>query len=1059
MRTLFLMMGLTCFMQYALAQQIVSGSVVDIETHQPLHGASIALDNKWYTTTNAEGLFSINLQRDSFLLLVTSRGYQPVRMIINSGTTMPLIISLTKNIQTLQDVTLYTGYQKIAKERATGSFETVDKKLFNRQAAPDVLSRLEGLVTGLYTSKTGEGEINVRGLSTLTAGTAPLLVVDNFPYDGDISNINPEDIESITILKDAAAASVWGARSANGVIVITTKKAGYNQPLRISVSSNLTIENKPRLLYNRKFIDAPAYIETERFLFTKGFYDADLNDMNARPLVTPVVEILAKVRAGTLTTAEADAQIMVLAGYDIRQQQMAYLHQQGIRQQHHLNLSGGAARVNYLFGVGFYNNNSNTVGNENNRISLNNTTSIKISNRLQVDIGLTYTRQQERNNGITGFLLNNKVIYPYAQIADSQGNPLALDKDYRESYTDTAGGSKLLDWKYRPLEEIQLAENSNTASDLLFKLGLRYKINRFIDLELSGQAEESSTTSNNYYSKETYYTRNLINRYTQVNGNKINYIIPAQGILDEGRTALRSAAGRVQLNVHKQWNRKHELNALAGGEIKEVRLNSALYRTYGYNAENLNYEVVNYLTDYPVYGNLSGPMRIPLLNFGFGENTNRLVSNYLNAGYTYAGRYTATVSARNDASNLFGVATNNKWSPFWSVGGAWNMTKEKFFSIKQIDVLKLRMTYGYNGNINNGVSAVPTIDLLSATSQITNLPFAAVSNLANEQLRWERSGIFNVGADMEMLDGRLTGSIEWYNKNAKDLVSPTVVDPTAGIYLMYLNIGSIITKGMDIKLGGKPLQRKLEWQTQLLLSLVRNTVTSYNLPSSNLSKFVSAGERINPRVGADPYALVSYRFEGLDSVGNPKGFFKGQPTINYNNILNNATWDDLTEHGSTRPPVFGNWINSFSFKGFTLTANVNFKNGHYFRRETINYYNLVNIGQGHRDFYNRWQKPGDEQHTTVPSMIYGASPNRDRFYASSAATVSKADNIRLQDISLGYDFSHKKNIHSLLQQFSLQVFAQNIGLLWRANDYGIDPDYRLGLPAPFSLTIGLRKTF
>ena len=584
MRHLLLLMGLLCSMQFVLAQKTVSGTVADAVTREPLEGASISVNSTWFTSTDAKGQFRLSLEQDSFLVLVSCRGYLPESRVIGRKTGLPLYFNLVKNVVQLQDVVLNTGYQKIAKERATGSFETVDRKLFNRQANPEVLSRLEGLVSGLAFSKTNESEINLRGLSTLTAGgSAPLLVVDNFPYDGDLSNINPEDIESITVLKDAAAASVWGARSANGVIVITTKKAGFNQPLRIGLSSTVTIENKPRLLYDRQFLEAPAYIDLERLLFSKGFYDADLNDMNSRPLVTPVVELLAKARAGTLSTAEADAQIRDLAGYDIRKQQLAYLHQQGIRQQYNLNMSGGAAAVNYLFGVGFYTNKSNAVGNENRRLSLNNNTSVKISRRLQADIGFTYTRQQQQDNGIPGFALNNRVIYPYAQIADGQGQAVALDKEYRESYTDTAGGGRLLDWKYRPLEEIQLADNTNTSNDLLFKLGLRYKINPFMDIEASGQAEESSRSIRNYYSKETYYSRNLINRYTQVNPGTVTYQLPAQGILDEGEARLRSIAGRVQVNVHRKWKR-HELNALAGGELKEVRLNSSSYRTYGYNA-------------------------------------------------------------------------------------------------------------------------------------------------------------------------------------------------------------------------------------------------------------------------------------------------------------------------------------------------------------------------------------------------------------------------------------------------------------------------------------------
>ncbi|RYY52950.1 MAG: SusC/RagA family TonB-linked outer membrane protein, partial [Chitinophagaceae bacterium] len=230
---------LLCSLQSLLAQSRLQGRVTDANSTLPVEGATISLNGKTITSSNTDGRFSLAAPADSFMLQVSCRGYLALSQWVYAKASATLYLQLQTDLKALDDVTLYTGYQRIGKERATGSFETVDKKLFSRQAAPDVLARLEGLVTGLYVSKTGDKEINIRGLSTITAGTGPLLVVDNFPYDADISNINPEDIESITVLKDAAAASVWGARSANGVIVVTTKKAGFSQPMRISASSNL----------------------------------------------------------------------------------------------------------------------------------------------------------------------------------------------------------------------------------------------------------------------------------------------------------------------------------------------------------------------------------------------------------------------------------------------------------------------------------------------------------------------------------------------------------------------------------------------------------------------------------------------------------------------------------------------------------------------------------------------------------------------------------------------------------------------------------------------------
>lgn len=1036
----------------------ITGRIISSNTLEPLTGASLLLKGRVVGISLKDGSFAIpvNPVTDS-ILKITFTGYKEGLIKIEHSRYDGYIVALEQDAKINEEVVVSTGYQQIPRERATGSFDRIDNKLFDRVVNPGVLQRLDGIASGLYYSKLpGGDEINVRGLSTLTAGTQPLIVVDNFPYDGDVNNLNANDIESITVLKDAAAASIWGARSGNGVIVITMKKGKYNQPLGVSLNMSATIQGKPRLFSDKRFINSADYTGVERFLFSKGFYDNDLMDMYARPLVSPVVELLDKQRSGLISAAAANQGIGALAGNDVRKDILRYLDQTGVAQQYSLGVSGGTGTVNYLFNFGFDANSSNIRGNSSNRFTVSNITNLKLTSKFDVQFGLNYTLQTSLVNGISSLDPSGRKVYPYTTLAGTNGEPLAIDRDYRSSFTDSVGGSLLQDWKYRPLDELRNNDNTLKSQDILFRVKLRYAFSRLFSVELNGQAEKANSDQRNLYNRNSYYTRNLINLYTQQTGSTLKYIVPLGSILDKSNSTLSSVSGRAQINYNSQWKGDHQLYAIAGGEIRVAGISSSGGRTYGYNEDNLTFSNVDYVTEFPIYDDLGSAATIPSYAFQFGQTTNRLISAFSNIGYSYKSRYTLSASTRKDASNLFGVSSNNKWSPFWSTGAGWEISRERFYRFKKIPYLKGRLTYGYNGNINSGVAAIPTIELISASTQITNLPWAIVRNLANRNLRWERSAIVNAGVDFKGFSDRISGTIEVYTKRSKDLISPETLDPTTGLNIMQMNGASIRTKGMDMKLSFVPVNRKIRLETSLLYSHVKNVVTKYMNEFSNKAGYINFSYAVNPREGADPYAITSYRFAGLDSVGDPVGYINGLKSKNYANILNPTNWDDLVASGSSRPTSFGNLINTVSYKGFSLTVNIAYRFGYYFRRNTISYTALFNNGIGHTDFYDRWQKPGDEHITNVPAMTYPANSNRDAFYTNSEATVSKADNIRLQDISLSFQPQRKK-AGSLLDKMQFYCYATNLGIIWRANRLHLDPDYGTAMPAPASVSFGIRK--
>lgn len=1037
----------------------ISGKIVAAENRLALTGVSVISKGNTVGLSDSEGRFTVNVNSTDSNLLFMHSGYKAITIQIVPGKTNAYLVVMEQELRTMEEVTISTGIQQLPRERATGSFEKIDQKLFDRVVVPGVLQRLEGIATGLYYSKLpGGDEINIRGISSITAGTKPLVVVDNFPYDGDINNINANDIESITLLKDAAAASIWGARSGNGVIVITMKKGKFNQPLKVNVNASMSWQNKPALMKDPAFIRGADYAGVEEFLFDNGFYNNDLSNTISMPLVSPVVELLAKKRAGTITEAEAITAISNLSGNDIRKDMLRYLYRTGVAQQYSIGLNGGSAGITYNMNVGYDKNKSNMVGNANDRFTLSSITGIKISSKLNMQVGINYSLQSFAQNAPGRIDATNRRVYPYARLADDRGMALPIDKDFRVSFIDTVGGGRLQDWHYRPLDELKYADNTQKTQDILVRLNLRYAYSKALSLELNGQVEKAIGDQRNYYSRETFYTRDLINRFSQVNGSDIKYIVPLGGILDEYSSRLSSYAGRVQLNFNKQFSRDHQVNAIAGTEIRSAQFTGTGNRTYGFSEDNLNFTLMDYLTEFPIYMGLSYSTRVPSAAFQFTKTNTRLVSTFANAAYYYKSRYSVTASARKDASNLFGVASNDKWSPFWSVGAGWEISKEKFYRIKNLPYLKARLTYGYNGNINSGVAAIPTIDLFSAATQITNLPWARVRNLANSDLRWERSGIVNAGVDFKVFAQRVSGTVEWYRKNSIDLIAPTQVDPTSGIVTMQLNQASMRTHGIDMRLNALLINRKFTWEISILYSHVKNEVTKYGTEFVNKSSYINFSYGINPREGADPFALVSYRFAGIDSAGDPVGYFNGEKSKSYNDMALKPGWEDLVTSGSSRPTSFGNLINTVGYKGISLTFNISYKLGYYFRRNTINYGSLFYAGVGHIDFYRRWQKPGDELLTNVPAMVYPVNSNRDYFYTNSEATVSKADHIRLQDISLAYQFQNSSRA-TMIRGLQLYCYASNLGILWRANKEKLDPDFGTNLPAPFMLSFGLRKSF
>ncbi|MFY1045958.1 SusC/RagA family TonB-linked outer membrane protein [Chryseobacterium sp. GP-SGM7] len=1055
-----LMLPATCFAFPIMAQQIITGSVLDETTRLPVKGITVAIQNtKTATTTDQNGKFSLSTDEKRISLVILGKGYEEKVLPLELPLPEPLRIYLSEKVAQIDEVVLTTGYQKISKERSTGSFSAVGKTALNTQVSTNILDRLAGTANGIVISRgTSQGtpQIMVRGLSTIQGPKAPLIVVDNFPYEGDISNINPNIVENITILKDAAAASIWGARAANGVIVITTKGAKYNQPITVDFNTFLTTSPKPDLNY-LKVISSADFIDVEQELFKKNFYNTDINS-SSHPVLSPVVDLLNKEKKGLLSHETVQKEIERLKGIDSRDQFKRYMYQPLDNRQYSLSMAGGAQQFSWTSSLG-YDDNTGNLGENYQRMNLRFQNSWQPLKNFTLNTGIFFTHSATRNGrSAYGSIIMKTNAVPYMEMADANGNALIVSKSFEQGYKSGLGNGKLLDWNYYPLTDWQHFSVTGRSSEIILNAGLNYKILKGFDSDLKYQYQRTTGLSNSLYDEESYYVRDYVNRFTVINSNgSLTYNVPKGSILDKTTSQLLINNFRGQLNFNRGFG-KHQVSAIAGGEVRDANSQSVNTRYYGYDSNNLSFGTVDFKNKYPLI--TGGTSFIDNLN-ALRETNNRFVSIYANAAYTFDNRYTISGSARRDASNLFGLKTNDQWNPFWSAGLSWNVSNEKFYPLSWLPELKLRGSYGYNGNINPAMVAVTTMAILGV-STYTQEQMARFDNYYNPQLRWETVRMINAGLDFATRNNRISGSVEYFRKKGENLFGQVPLDYTIGLTSLVWNVAGIEGSGIDVELRTININKAFRWQTTANFSTYKDKVTKY-YPSSTIARnFVLSSVPISGIEGLPIYSIFAYQWAGLDPQnGDPRGYLNGEVSKDYAKIMG-ADVKDLQYFGSAIPTVYGSLTNTFSYKQFTLDVGITYKLGYYFRRPSINYTSLFKDWVGHSDYALRWQKPGDEVFTDVPSNQYQTNSNRDAFYAGSAALIEKGDHIRLQYINLGYEINKKQWQQMPLKALQLYANISNLGILWQESKSGIDPDFNLGsyvVKPPVMYTLGLKAKF
>lgn len=1044
-----------------LCQNLITGRILDFSNSQPLRNVVIKTTNSDVgTATDSLGHFSIAIKSYPAVLTITHLGYKTLQFPLNNTSLGPLEIMMEEQKLELEEVVISTGYQQIGRERITGSYTYINKKLFNRRVTTDILSRLEDVVPGLvFNRRHGGSNISIRGRNTINGDGQPLIILDNFPFEGDLSSINPNDIANVTVLRDAAASSIWGARAGNGVIVITTQKGGYNRKPELTFNANISFSEKPNMYYQRQ-MSSSAYIDWEQFMFQKGYYNSFINNAN-KVAFTPAVELLFQNKAGHISDAELAQRLEAMKGYDVRKDMEKYLYQSGVSNQYSLSLNGGSAQNRYALALGYDKIQAVTVGDKRDRITFNaNHSYVIMNNRMELTTGVFYGSQTLDRNSLGELMYTGtrsvQPLYPYARLVSSDGIPLIVEKNHRLLYVEQTEELGLLNWKYNPLEELEIGDKTTRIQEIRLRADVNYKLLPSLKAEIFYQFQSSTSLIRDHYSLQSYFARNLINTYAQITEDKqLIYPVPKGGILDQGHSMVAGNSIRGQLNFTKNHIRG-EFDGIIGSEVRDHDTESVNSRRYGYNDEYATSVQVNSVQYFPSFVNPNSKLLIPP-NSTQTYLMDRYLSFYSNLAYNLDKKYVLTSSMRMDQSNLFGVKSNQKGVPLWSSGIGWIISSEKFMAKVPFSFLRLRSTYGSSGNVNKSISAKTTASF-SPTDFYSMLPYATIQNPPNPVLRWEKVKMLNFALDFEHSSGRLGGSVEYYRKRGTDLFAQIPYQPSTGISTFSGNVAETIGQGIDLAFNAKLTQGAIKWNIFNLFSYTSDKVTDYKVINSARS-FAQSNETSGLALAGKPqYALYSFDFAGLNPTnGEPLGYLNGEISNQWSKIMQNTTVQQLRYHGPARPTVYGSLKNNLDWKRFTLSANISYRLGYYFRRSSVNYTYLWQGSPSHGDYENRWMQPGDEKVTSIPSDPGGSNADRTSFYLFSSALIDKADHVRFQDIQLTYTL--KKTSTRSLQNTQFYVYANNLGIIWKATKTSLDPDYPVSnFPPQRTLAIGVRFT-
>eukprot|EP01029_Cantina_marsupialis_P012081 TRINITY_DN2669_c0_g2_i1.p1 TRINITY_DN2669_c0_g2~~TRINITY_DN2669_c0_g2_i1.p1 ORF type:complete len:1205 (+),score=138.84 TRINITY_DN2669_c0_g2_i1:1422-5036(+) len=1058
----------------------VKGKVTD-EDGVPLPGVSVVIKGTNIgVATNIDGEYSLDIVNDDAVLVFSFVGMLVQEIKYEAQSQINVV--LKEDAATLNEVVV-TGYQTISKERATGSFNMISKQQLEKPVT-NIGSSLVGNVSGVQATLDEEGNptFEIRGKSSLFANADPLIVVDGFAIEGDFSSINPNDVESVTVLKDAAAASIWGARSANGVIVITTKsgKSLKKGDLKVSINSFVKYSPKPDLDYFLNRASSSDMIEYEKSAFGKRWMGGKMSDRELSVISSGQTlgrNALNEYRLGYLTEAEKDALLNQYASQNNQDQIKDHLMKNPFIHQHNLNIASASERFTNSLSLMFEENQTYLKGNDRQKIMVNYRTSAKVFDWMDFNFNGMYSHKSSSNNAS---LSEIKKLAPYDMLLDKNGNKTSVVSTIYQPNLDRYWPMDKFpysDLSYNPITEMENRDFKSSQTHSRFQFALVLKPIDGLKINTQAQYEGFNTSNKNIQGEGTFATRYEIDRYTYWNraDDSFTMNIPKGDVLDQNRSEVQSFTLRNQVNFDKSFG-KHAVNVIAGMEInKRVTKNFQEPRVYGYNDDQLT--VGNLPNGYGSYTNpnlyiysWTGYRTKIYTNdlHEFKHLTDKYVSAYFNGAYTYNDKYTLSASARTDASNLITDDPDYRFSPFWSIGAGWQITKESFMKdLHWLDRLNLRATFGYNGNVDRSTSFLPLISMYPTNNRYTDEPYAKISSYGNPTLRWEKTGTLDIGIDYSLFKGKVFGKFDYYHKKSEDLIASVSIPKVNGVSSQKMNVANMVNKGVEVEIGTKlPIQgNKISFYGNFNISYNLNKITKLyksNFYHSDLLPWNSYyGLHTSYVEGENAHTIYGSHYAGLHNDGtesNPNmqpkivgkdGTLYGFSTWPADNVMNYAY-----EQGTSVAP----WVTglSFGFKihDFDISCIMTGKFGHVFRRTSYNY------------------------NSTIPnsklSEVLNADPDKilplpqndnesryyfwDRFWKSFSYLTEKADHVRMQEINLTYNIPSKFLKKTGLERVKVYTQVNNVFSVY-ANKFNEDPEFPLGTykPSPvytFGINVG-----
>lgn len=1046
--------------------RVVKGKVFD-ENHEPLPGVSVKCGNaRMGTYTDMNGEFSFTLPENHGQYLTFSYiGMQQQKVKLSSKNSKNMQIVMHDDASSLDEVVV-TGYQVLDKRSLTSAVTSVKMEDLKRADMSSLDQMLEGKVPDLMvTNNSAEvgvaPKIRIRGTSTLIGNREPLWVVDGIVVsdpvevapeelnDPDyvnrignaISGINPQDIERIDVLKDAAATAIYGTKAANGVIVVTTKRGFEGKP-QVSYSTNVTYKRRPRYTdHSVDVMSSKERIQFSRELAESGYvYESTASRVGYE-------KALDDLYSKNIDYKEFVNRVSAAEGYNT--DWFDLICRDSWSQQHTASLSGGSNKSRYYASLGYNKDNDVIKVNNNERY----TASMNLDNTFSKL--LTASFNINAYHSVRNYYQDELAPLSYAYTASRAINPFNEDGTYAYYEKMTGSGKDTYKYKYNILNELDNSYKKQETNSFTVTANLKFTFTDWLNANAIFSMTQSNTDQEGYWGEKTTHVAYLRKcNYGEENPYPSLSTLPQGGELSKTSTRNQSYTARLQLNANKYFgeDEKHNIDATFGLEINSDKYKSHSSVARGYYPDRGETFVTGIdLTKYTSYATwLSN--NVPTIT----DDLSNKFSTYLSVTYAYKRLWRVNLNGRIDGSNKFGDRSNDKFLPIWSLSGSYDLGS--FIKAKWVDYITAKASYGFQGNMLDTESPIMTIKK-GAMDSYYNEFGSSIYRRPNPDLKWEKTDSYNVGLDMSFFEHRLEMEVSAYYKKTKDAFMTKKVSSVNGVSSYVINGGDVTNKGYSFDITYTPVRNKdFRWSLSTSISKVINSIDSRpDSQTYDLEDFLNGTALVK---GQSVNTFYSYRFLGLSPIdGGPliDDYFDNQAALRgmskydvYTTVLEASGKRDADIQGSlTNTFRYKNWHASVSL-GYSLGAKTRLfamygsaaSNGAY----GASIYSEKNYS---RDYMKRWQQPGDEKKTNVPAIIgrgssaYWKYENHWSNYSSysdiphiansywdmydySNIRVVSADYLKLQSMSLTYEMPMKLLTVIGLQRLAVTASAYNI---------------------------------